>query len=87
MVAIREVPDVMKQAILAAEDERFYQHGGVDYLSVACKTSVLCGQNGLFHDIRDRLYRYDGVPFLAEFAERSPSAETNTQRDFRLVRR
>ena len=25
-----DVPDVMKQAILAAEDERFYQHGGVD---------------------------------------------------------
>src|SRR5437773_4103427 len=35
IVRIREVPDVMKQAILAAEDERFYQHGGVDYLSVA----------------------------------------------------
>jgi penicillin-binding protein 1A len=34
IVAIRAVPDVMKQAILAAEDERFYQHGGVDYLSV-----------------------------------------------------
>jgi penicillin-binding protein 1A len=34
VVSIREVPDVMKQAILAAEDERFYQHGGVDYLSV-----------------------------------------------------
>jgi len=34
VVAIRDVPDVMKQAILAAEDERFYQHGGVDYLSV-----------------------------------------------------
>jgi penicillin-binding protein 1A len=34
-VSIGEVPDVMKQAILAAEDERFYQHGGVDYLSVA----------------------------------------------------
>ena len=33
-VAIGEVPDVMKKAILAAEDERFYQHGGVDYLSV-----------------------------------------------------
>ena len=27
----------MKQAILAAEDERFYQHGGVDYLSVAAR--------------------------------------------------
>ena len=34
IVAIREVPDVMINAILAAEDERFYSHGGVDYLSV-----------------------------------------------------
>ncbi len=34
IVTIAEVPDVMKRAILAAEDERFYQHGGVDYLSV-----------------------------------------------------
>src|SRR5512139_3928912 len=34
VVTIQEVPDVMKKAILAAEDERFYQHGGVDYLSV-----------------------------------------------------
>jgi penicillin-binding protein 1A len=34
VVNIADVPDVMKRAILAAEDERFYQHGGVDYLSV-----------------------------------------------------
>jgi penicillin-binding protein 1A len=34
VVTIQDVPDVMKKAILAAEDERFYQHGGVDYLSV-----------------------------------------------------
>ena len=34
IVKIKEVPDVMRRAILAAEDERFYQHGGVDYLSV-----------------------------------------------------
>jgi penicillin-binding protein 1A len=34
IIRIGEVPDVMKHAILAAEDERFYQHGGVDYLSV-----------------------------------------------------
>src|SRR6476660_6944229 len=34
VVNISEVPDVMKQAILAAEDERFYSHGAVDYLSV-----------------------------------------------------
>ena len=34
LVRIEDVPEVMKHAILAAEDERFYQHGGVDYLSV-----------------------------------------------------
>jgi len=32
VVPIKEVPEMLKQAILAAEDERFYQHGGVDYL-------------------------------------------------------
>ena len=35
IVKINEVPVTMKQAILAAEDERFYQHGGVDYVGVA----------------------------------------------------
>lgn len=30
-----EVPDVMKSAILAAEDDRFYQHGGIDWAGVA----------------------------------------------------
>lgn len=34
LVRIADVPDVMKHAILAAEDERFYQHGGVDTLGV-----------------------------------------------------
>ena len=35
VVHIKDVPDVMKQAILAAEDDRFYQHGGVDLAGVA----------------------------------------------------
>ena len=45
VVRIREVPDLMKHAILAAEDERFYQHGGVDYVSVlrAALTNVVSG--------------------------------------------
>lgn len=34
LVKINEVPAVMKQAILAAEDDRFFQHGGVDYMGV-----------------------------------------------------
>jgi len=35
LVRIEDVPDIMKKAILAAEDERFYRHGGVDYPGVA----------------------------------------------------
>ena len=35
LLRIGEVPDVLKRAILAAEDDRFYQHGGVDYVGVA----------------------------------------------------
>jgi penicillin-binding protein 1A len=34
VVKIDAVPKGMRDAILAAEDERFYQHGGVDYLGV-----------------------------------------------------
>ncbi len=31
---IAQMPQVMKDAVLAAEDSRFYQHGGVDYKGV-----------------------------------------------------
>jgi penicillin-binding protein 1A len=34
-VAIKDVPLVQKQALLAIEDARFYEHGGVDYRGVA----------------------------------------------------
>lgn len=34
LVKIEDVPLLMKQAILAAEDDRFYEHGGVDYIGV-----------------------------------------------------
>jgi penicillin-binding protein 1A len=32
---IKDIPQVMKDAVLAAEDARFYQHGGIDYKGVA----------------------------------------------------
>jgi penicillin-binding protein 1A len=35
VVKIAEVPELMKQAILAAEDDRFYQHSGVDMMGAA----------------------------------------------------
>jgi penicillin-binding protein 1A len=34
VVAIAEVPAELKNAIIAAEDERFYQHPGIDYVGV-----------------------------------------------------
>ena len=44
-IAIAQVPDYMKQAIIAAEDERFYTHGGVDTLGVlrAAGSNILSG--------------------------------------------
>jgi len=45
LVRIGDVPVVMKNAILAAEDERFYQHTGVDYVGVlrAAYSNLLTG--------------------------------------------
>ena len=34
VVAFQDVPAVLKNAILAAEDDRFYQHGGIDYTGI-----------------------------------------------------
>jgi penicillin-binding protein 1A len=34
IVSIADVPEDLKHAIIAAEDERFYQHPGIDYLGV-----------------------------------------------------
>lgn len=44
-VAIDKVPEHMKQAIIAAEDERFYRHGGVDTLGIlrAVSANLLSG--------------------------------------------
>ena len=45
VVRIDEVPAVMKQAIIAAEDERFYHHQGVDYVGVirAAYSNLIAG--------------------------------------------
>ncbi len=42
---IEKVPRLMQQAIIAAEDERFYEHGGVDTLGVlrAAGANILSG--------------------------------------------
>jgi penicillin-binding protein 1A len=34
LVHFKDIPDVMKKAVLAIEDDRFYEHGGIDYLGI-----------------------------------------------------
>ncbi len=46
LISIREVPDQLKQAIISAEDERFYQHTGVDYVGVARAAWANLAQGG-----------------------------------------
>jgi penicillin-binding protein 1A len=45
VVRLKDTPKFLRQAILAAEDERFYEHGGVDTLGVlrAALANVLSG--------------------------------------------
>ncbi|MDP3338249.1 MAG: transglycosylase domain-containing protein, partial [Rhodoferax sp.] len=34
LTPIKDIPKVMKDAVLAIEDARFYEHGGVDYKGI-----------------------------------------------------
>ncbi|WP_062407504.1 penicillin-binding protein 1A [Limnohabitans sp. 63ED37-2] len=34
LTPIKEIPQIMKDAVLSIEDNRFYDHGGVDYLGI-----------------------------------------------------
>lgn len=34
LTPFKDIPQVMKDAVLAIEDSRFYQHGGVDYIGL-----------------------------------------------------
>jgi len=35
LIAFKDIPAVVKNAVLSIEDARFYQHGGVDYIGLA----------------------------------------------------
>lgn len=34
LIHFYEIPEIMKKAVLAIEDDRFYQHGGIDYQGI-----------------------------------------------------
>ncbi len=45
VVPFEEIPDVVKRAVLAAEDAKFYEHQGIDYLAIArCALKALYGR-------------------------------------------
>lgn len=45
---LEEIPDLMKQAFLSAEDDRFFEHPGVDYQGIlrAVVNLIMTGQRG-----------------------------------------
>ena len=45
---LEEIPDLMQQAFLSAEDDRFYEHPGVDYQGIlrAVINLILTGERG-----------------------------------------
>lgn len=46
-VRVQDFPAVMKQAVISAEDERFYQHGGVDFIGLmrAATAAIMAGKS------------------------------------------
>ncbi|MFP5466543.1 MAG: penicillin-binding protein 1A [Gammaproteobacteria bacterium] len=44
LLTINEIPDVMKNAVLAIEDARFFEHSGVDYIGMARAALANLGQ-------------------------------------------
>ena len=49
------------------------------------ETLVFCGQNGLFHDIRDLPDGDDGAPFLPEFPQEIAFCRDDAEGYFGLV--
>ncbi|WP_202845312.1 penicillin-binding protein 1A [Luteimonas saliphila] len=77
-VRIEEVPERLKQAFLATEDARFYEHGGVDYKGVAraiwliAKTGSKEGVPGgstITQQVARQFYLSPEVSYTRKFAE------------------
>ena len=77
-VKIEDVPERLKQAFLATEDARFYEHGGIDYKGVAraiwliIKTGSKDGVPGgstITQQIARQIYLSPEVSYTRKFAE------------------
>ncbi|MDH5835587.1 penicillin-binding protein 1A [Luteimonas kalidii] len=77
-VEIDEVPERLKQAFLATEDARFYEHGGVDYRGVARAVWLLAKTRGqervpggstITQQVARQFYLSTEYSFTRKFAE------------------
>jgi penicillin-binding protein 1B len=72
LLAYNEIPPNLLQAVMAIEDRRFFEHSGVDYLSIA---------SWAWHDvIRDRKHRGGASTLTMQFAKLLIVADTGTIR-------
>jgi penicillin-binding protein 1B len=72
LLAYNEIPPNLVQAVLAIEDRRFFEHSGVDYLSIA---------SWAWHDvIRDRKHRGGASTLTMQLAKLLIVADTGTIR-------
>ena len=77
-VKIEEVPERLRQAFLATEDARFYEHGGVDYKGVARAVWLLAKTRGqervpggstITQQVARQFYLSTEYSFTRKFAE------------------
>ena len=77
-VKIEDVPERLKQAFLATEDARFYEHGGVDYKGVARAVWLLAKTRGqervpggstITQQVARQFYLSTEYSFTRKFAE------------------
>ena len=77
-VEIEDVPERLKQAFLATEDARFYEHGGVDYKGVARAVWLLAKTRGqervpggstITQQVARQFYLSTEYSFTRKFAE------------------
>ena len=80
VVKINQVPEVLKQAILAAEDDRFYEHSGVDLFGLGKRAAPIrhqrrSGKPAKYGQSRQRLLSGGEDPERKPHVRRRPPAD------------
>jgi penicillin-binding protein 1A len=75
-VKVGNVPEVMKQAVIAAEDERFYRHSGVDFIGLVRAASGILthgkmqgGASTITQQVARNFFLTNEVTFTRKFSE------------------